>query len=138
MVLLGPFGRNPQASPRSRGYSRFLRRAPAVICFHGQTVSFSRELRYLLADEEAATVLGERPLTRAYPEEDPWKLALGEALDLFDEAGKGPEAYEWLVTPNAQIGNERPLSLLQQGASDEALRLIRWHLAHQNRRGSRP
>ena len=99
------------------------------ICFHGQNLPFSQELRYLIADEETAVVLGERPSSRARPGDEPWKQTLAQALDLFDSAGRGPEGYGWLVTPNPRIAGRRPLSLLQEGAVEEGLVLIRRHLA---------
>jgi uncharacterized protein (DUF2384 family) len=99
-----------------------------MISFHGQSLTLSRELCYLVADEETALALKKRPRTRVLSGEEQWKLALGNALDLFDAVGRGAEAYEWLVRPNRQIGGRRPLSLLEQGARKEALELVRDHL----------
>jgi hypothetical protein len=53
---------------------------------------------------------------------------LGLALDLFDQAGRGVEAYKWLVSPNAVIAQHPPLLLLQQDMPDELLRLTQEHL----------
>lgn len=63
--------------------------------------------------------------------------ALGLTLDLFDDAGRGVEAYEWLVAPNAEIGDRPPLLLLQQDMPDELLRLTRHHL-DSRKHGSAP
>jgi uncharacterized protein (DUF2384 family) len=55
---------------------------------------------------------------------------LGLTLDLFDQADRGFEAYEWLVTPNADIGQLSPLLLLQQDKAGELLQLTQDHLSH--------
>jgi uncharacterized protein (DUF2384 family) len=104
--------------------------------FHGQEIVVSRELRYLVADEAAANFLGRRPSGRVVPTEDGWMQVLGLTLDLFDDAGRGTDAYEWLVTPNAEIDHRPPLALLQQDSSHELLRLTRRHLGEVDRRAA--
>ena len=104
--------------------------------FHGQEIAVSRELRYLAADEAAASFLGRRPRGRVVPTEDRWMQILGLTLDLFDDAGRGTDAYEWLVTPNEEIGCRPPLVLLQQDRSQELLQLTRRHLERIDRRAA--
>lgn len=89
----------------------------------------SRELRYLVADEAAALALDRRPAGRVAPFEADWMQALGLTLDLFDSVDRGVEAYEWLVTPNSEIGDKAPLGLLQGDRSEELLLLTRRHLS---------
>lgn len=88
----------------------------------------SKELRYLVADEAAALTLGRRPFGRVVPVEDAWMQSLGLVLDLFDSVNRGVEAYGWLVTPNAESGDQPPLGLLQAGKPKELLVLTRRHL----------
>ncbi|MGD9737166.1 MAG: hypothetical protein AB7V58_16390 [Solirubrobacterales bacterium] len=104
--------------------------------FHGQEIAVSPELRYLAADEAAANFLGRRPHGRVVPTEDRWMQILGLTLDLFDDAGRGTDAYEWLVTPHEEIGDRPPLVLLQQDRSQELLRLTRRHLGQIDRRAA--
>jgi hypothetical protein len=97
------------------------RTGPRRIRFHGQDLEFSQELRYLVADETAASVVGQTPRGRPPGEED-WRSAIATTLDLFDKAGRGIEGYEWLVTPNAKLDDHRPLELIQDGKGLEIVR----------------
>jgi hypothetical protein len=98
---------------------------PQRIRFHGQEVEFSPALRYLLADETAVSVLGE-PAQGHGPDKaaTEWQRAIATVLDLFDDAGRGSEAYEWLVTPWSKLNDRRPLDLIEHGRGSEVIRQV--------------
>jgi hypothetical protein len=115
---------------RRRRFALRARPAPKRICFHGEELEFSEELRYLLADEAATAAVGEPPAVRSTGHDPvPWKRAIATALNLFAEAGRGWEGYRWLVTPNADLGDERPLTLIRRGRADEVIRETEHHLS---------
>lgn len=96
---------------------------PARIRFHGQELEFSEELKYLVADEAATSILGESPTVRGHDDDvTVWKRTITRALNLFEDADRGLEGYEWLVTPNAGLGDERPLGMIKRGAGNDVLR----------------
>ncbi len=104
---------------------------PKRIRFHGQELEFSPALKYLLADEAAVSVLGEPAEGHGQGEEETgWKRVIASALDLFDGAGRGSEAYGWLVTPNPQLDDQRPLDLIGIGRGAEIIRETERYLSH--------
>jgi hypothetical protein len=98
------------------------------IRFHGQDLEFSPELKYLVADETAGSVVGDTPRAHETPREE-WKESIAEILDLFDDAGRGIDGYEWLVTPNPDLADQRPLDLIRVGRGPTVLSAARKLLA---------
>jgi hypothetical protein len=106
------------------------RTGPDRIRFRGQELAFTAEVRYLIADEVASTMVGVPEDGRHHdPTDAAWKRAITASLDLFDKAGLGQEGYEWIVTPNQSLDYARPLDLIRLGRIEEVLEEAVRHLS---------
>lgn len=103
---------------------QILRPTPTRIRFHGQSLEFTREVKYLVADETAVSVVGHGP-RRQREDEEAWEGTLTAVLNLFDKTGGGYDPYEWLVTPNQYLHDGRPLERIEQGESEEVIKAAR-------------
>lgn len=120
----------PILRSRLKPVERSTERGPHQIRFHGQILDFTAEVRYLLADETATTSLGEEPVDRGNQTNSPASRQLiALTLDRFAQAGRGRDAYAWLVTPSPDLDDKRPIELLGRGEGEVVLSAVEQVLA---------
>lgn len=108
---------------------------PRRIRFHGQELDFSDELKFLVADEAAYSLVPEDSVVRLAGEAEPdWERVINMALTRFDRAGRGRDAYEWFVSPSTDLDNLRPIELVQRGLGAELIEATDRHLSRLGRR----